>query len=134
MQSPAQVKTVCDRNGNCHLEGETDQNTLQCDPPLPGNTLAQVKTIVEQYLPGMADANVHYSKTNPDCLGKDHTCPTSLNRTKSRIPNFSERNVITLSKHVKKSIPDTGVTQTHHHFARLTIDGDGNLIKMVVSR
>jgi hypothetical protein len=93
-----------------------------------------VKSIVEQYLPGMADANIQFSRSHEDCSGENHSCPTSLNNTKSGIDGFIERNVVTLSKHVEKSISTSGETHTHYHYARLTIDGSGKLIKMAVSR
>ena len=134
MQPPAEVKTVCDRSGQCHLESDSTQHSLQNDPPLPSKTLAQVKSIVEQYLPGMADANVHCTQAHADCSGENHTCPTSLSNKKSSLPGFGERNVVTLSKHVEKSLSPSGETHTHRHYARLTIDGSGKLIKMVVSR
>jgi hypothetical protein len=134
VHAPATVKTVCDRNGQCHIESELTQHSLQENPPIPSKTLAQVKSIVEQYLPGMADANVQYSRTHEHCSGENHSCPTSLSNTKASLDKFTERNVVTLSKHVQKSISSSGATHTHYHFARLTIDGSGKLIKMAVSR
>ena len=134
IQTPATVKTVCDRSGQCHVESELTQHSLQENPPIPSKTLAQVKSIVEQYLPGMADANVQYSRTHEDCSGKNHSCPTSLSNTKASLDKFTKRNVVTLSKHVQKSISSSGATHNHYHYARLTIDGSGKLIKMAVSR
>ena len=134
INTPATVKTVCDRSGQCHVESELTQHSLQDNPPIPSKTLAQVKSIVEQYLPGMADANVQYSRAHEDCSGENHLCPTSLNKTKSGLDGVAERNVVTLSKHVEKSNSNSGETHTHYHYARLTIDGSGKLIKMAVSR
>ncbi|MBK5109460.1 MAG: hypothetical protein JJE12_15095, partial [Anaerolineales bacterium] len=68
------------------------------------------------------------------CTGEGHTCPTSTKGTKSRLGQKAENNVITLSKHVEKSVSPTGPVQTHHHYARLTIDDRGKVIKMAVSR
>ncbi len=134
VHTPATVKTVCDRSGQCHVESELTQHSLQENPPIPSKTLAQVKSIVEQYLPGMADANVQYSQTHKDCSGENHSCPTSLSNTKAGLGKITERNVVTLSKHVEKSNSPSGATHTHYHYARLTIDGSGKLIKMAVSR
>ena len=134
VHTPATVKTVCDRSGQCHVESELTQHSLQENPPIPSKTLAQVKSIVEQYLPGMVDANVQYSQTHKDCSGENHSCPTSLSNTKAGLGKITERNVVTLSKHVEKSNSSSGATHTHYHYARLTIDGSGKLIKMAVSR
>ncbi len=131
---PASVKTVCDRNGNCHMEGQDEPQPLQEKPSVPSKTLAQVKTIVEQYLPGMADAKIRYGRNQETCSGEGHTCHTSLNGTNSKNREILEHNVVTLSKHVEKVVSPSGDVQTHHHFARLTIDDGGKVIKMAVSR
>jgi tetratricopeptide (TPR) repeat protein len=131
---PSSVNTVCDRNGYCYPEPPGDSHPHHPNPPIPSKTLAQVKTIVAQYLPGMQDANIKYSRTQSRCSGKDHSCPTSINRMKSKSPEIPEYNVVTLSKHVSKTISSSGDVQTHHHFARLIIDDGGNVIKMAVSR
>jgi hypothetical protein len=134
LNSPANVNTVCDRHGNCTNELSNPPHPLKDNPPIPGKTLAQVKSIVEQYLPGMQDADISYSRSHATCTGEGHTCPTSTKGTKSRLGQKAENNVITLSKHVEKSVSPTGPVQTHHHYARLTIDDRGKVIKMAVSR
>jgi hypothetical protein len=134
MHPPASVNTVCDRNGNCNRGGQDEPPLLQEKPPIPSKTLAQVKSIVEQYLPGMKDAKIRYGRTQASCAGEGHSCPTSNNRSKAKSHEIREHNVVTLSKHVKKTISPSGNVQTHHHFARLTIDDGGNVIKMAVSR
>jgi tetratricopeptide (TPR) repeat protein len=134
LNSPANVNTVCDRLGNCKTEISNAPHPLQEKPPLPSKTLAQVKSIVEQYLPGMQDADVSFSRSHATCCGESHTCPTSTRSTKMRGSKKVENNVITLSKHVEKSLSPSGAVQTHHHYARLTIDDSGKVIKMAVSR
>ncbi len=134
MRAPASVTTVCDRNGNCQEEDQNPPHPLQENPPVPSKTLAQVKTIVEQYLPGMMDANVRCTRSHATCSGAGHTCPTSLNGAKSVSREIPEHNVVTLSKHVEKSLSPSGQVQTHHHFARVTIDDKGKIIKLSVSR
>jgi hypothetical protein len=134
MRKPAKLRTVCDRSGVCRTENEKASQTLQDNPPLPGKTLAQVKLIVEQYLPGMTDANVSYTHTKATCSGKDHSCPTSHSNSKSSPPFEVKRNVVTLSKQVLQSSSPSGACFTHHHFARLTVDEQGKVIKLVVSR
>jgi hypothetical protein len=132
MRKPAQLKTVCDRSGNCRTENENTSHTLQNNPPLPEQTLVQVKQIVEQYLPGMTDAKVNYSQTHATCSGKEHACPTS--HRKSSTPFDVNRNVVTLSKQVIQPSSSTGTSHTHRHYARLTVDEHGKVIKLVVSR
>jgi hypothetical protein len=132
MRKPAQLKTVCDRSGNCRTENENTSHTLQNNPPLPDRTLVQVKQIVEQYLPGMTDAKVSYSRTHATCSGKEHSCPTS--HRKSSTPFDVNRNVVTLSKQVIQPSSSTGTSHTHRHYARLTVDEHGKVIKLVVSR
>ncbi len=134
LNSPDNVNTVCGRHGNCKMEVSKPPHPLQDDPPIPSKTLAQVKSIVEQYLPGMQDADVSYSRSHANCAGEGHTCPTSTKVAKSRLGQKAENNVITLSKHVEKSISPKGPILTHHHYARLTIDDKGKVIKMAVSR
>jgi tetratricopeptide (TPR) repeat protein len=134
LNSPDNVNTVCGRHGNCKMEVSKPPHPLQDDPPIPSKTLAQVKSIVEQYLPGMQDADVSYSRSHANCAGEGHTCPTSTKVAKSRLGQKAENNVITLSKHVEKSISPKGPIHTHHHYARLTIDDKGKVIKMAVSR
>lgn len=134
VHAPASVHTVCDRNGNCQGEVQNTPHPLQENPPVPSKTLAQVKAIVEEYLPGMVDANVQYSRSHATCSGAGHSCPTSLNGGKAVSRKIPENNVVTLSKHVEKTISPSGLVQTHHHFARVTIDDKGKVIKMAVSR
>jgi len=134
MSAPASVNTVCDRNGNCQEEDLNPPHPLQENPPVPSKTLAQVKTIVEHYLPGMMDANVQYARSHATCSGAGHSCPTSLIGAKAVSREIPEHNVVTLSKHVEKSISPSGQVQTHHHFARVTIDDKGKIIKLAVSR
>lgn len=131
---PSSVNTVCDRDGNCSEDGRTMPVSLQEDPPIPGRTLAHVKTIVEQYLPGMRDANVQYGRNRVRCSGNGHSCPTSNHLTRVKSRDLPEHNVVTLSKYVDKTISPSGDIQRHHHFARLTIDEGGKVIKMAVSR
>ena len=134
LNAPANVNTVCDRHGNCKSEVRQPPHPLQENPPIPSKTLAQVKSIVEQYLPGMKDAEVSYARSHAACAGDGHTCPTSTKGGTGRVGQKAENNVITLSKHVQKSASPAGPVLTHHHFARLTIDDRGKVIKMAVSR
>ncbi len=133
-KSPTYVNTVCDKYGNCRHVSENEPHPLQEDPPIPSKTLAQVKIIVEEYLPGMRDANIQYTRSHATCSGDGHSCPTSLNGSKTTSQKIPENNVVTLSKRVEKSNSQSGTIQTHHHFARVTIDDKGKILKLAVSR
>lgn len=134
INAPSNVNTVCDRHGNCSNEIGNPPHSLQNNPPIPSKTLAQVKAIVEEYLPGMKDADISYTRSHATCAGNGHSCPTSTRGSISKAGRNAEHNIITLSKHVKKSLSPSGEVQTHHHYVRLKIDDQGKVIKMCVSR
>jgi tetratricopeptide (TPR) repeat protein len=134
IDAPSNVNTVCDRHGNCSNEIGNPPHSLQNKPPIPSKTMAQVKAIVEEYLPGMKDADISYTRSHATCAGNGHTCPTSTRGSISKTGRNAEHNIITLSKHVKKSLSPSGEVQTHHHYVRLKIDDQGKVIKMCVSR
>ncbi len=116
IKQPSNVKTICDRV----LEPETNQ-------VVPDEVLKYVKHVVSQYLPGMEDAQVSFSTERAECHSPGHTCPTS--QIKSRpLTRQPDRHLVTLSKQVQREC------HVHPHFARLTLDGQGKLVKLVVSR
>jgi hypothetical protein len=97
------------------------------DPAEPRETasaemLTYVKHVVEQYLPGMRDAKIDFRREsvplNPESPG-----PSGKS---SRITR--ERKLVILSKSIAHS------NQIHKHYARLTLDEQGKLVKLVVSR
>lgn len=108
-----ELPTVCDRE--------------LPDEPAPSEVLTYVRHVVSQYLPGMEDARVHYSSEHAVCRG-GHACPTS--QLHSKQPPFMEpdRQVVTLEK---AYVVDERV---HSQYARLTLDAEGKLVKLVVSR
>jgi hypothetical protein len=95
---------------------------------LQPETFDRVKTIVSQYLPGLADAKAQVHSQHCGCEGRDHTCPCSQLGMKSAPADGQQTVVVTLSKHV----PDSG--RDHVHFARLTLDSTGKVLKLAVSR
>jgi hypothetical protein len=117
LKSPAQVKTVCDRSE----EADTPE-------PIPPEVLSYVKHVVSQYLPGMSDAEVRINREHAGCLGHGHQCPTAEMGRKARPKQAPSRQVVTLSKTVQQS------AFVHRHYARLTLDAQGKLVKLVVSR
>ena len=99
--------------------------------PVPKDVLASVRKVVAQYLPGMSDAQLSFSQEREQCNGKEHTCPTSqleVKQEKSPRDHKVSRRLVLLSKHVTRS---EGV---HPQYARLTLDDQGKLVKLVVSR
>jgi len=114
---PAQMKTVCALAGPDLSEEEFEPLVLE-----------KVRSIVADYLPGMTDASCKFHPQKHTCDGSDHACPThQLELSKS--PKVSRPTfVVTFSKHV----PDGALR--HPHFARLTMDNQGKVLKLAVSR
>jgi hypothetical protein len=96
--------------------------------------MAQVKRFVEEYLPGFKDAELAFSRPHLDCAGQDHDSPASKITAKSLPKGSLDRNVITLKKQIITPPSDTTSSHTHRHFARLTLDEDGTIVKLAVSR
>jgi tetratricopeptide (TPR) repeat protein len=117
LKPPAQVKTVCDR---C-------EETVDSQPLAP-EVMDYVKHVVSQYLPGMADASLALTQEHSSCHSEAHSCPTAQMGSKAVPSQPPERRVVTLSKQVQKG------SGLHRHYARLTLDAQGKLVKLVVSR
>jgi hypothetical protein len=96
--------------------------------------MAQVKQVVEQYLPGFRDAEIRYSKPHLRNAGQDHKDAAVQFGAKSQPDILPARSVITLRKQVKTLKDDAKPGYLHQHFARLTLDGEGKVIKMAISR
>ncbi len=90
--------------------------------------LSTVKSIVSRYLPGMVDADLRIRRQQHTWHGDDHACPTNQVGIKSGRQIAGQRMVVTLAK----SIPE-GARQ-HTHYARLTLDDTGKVLKLAVSR
>ncbi|KAA3648659.1 MAG: hypothetical protein DWQ07_00230 [Chloroflexi bacterium] len=112
-QAPS-VKTICDRSDG--PEGM----------PVPNEVLYSVKKIVKSYLPGMENAAVSYTQEHVECDG--HECPTTQLGAKSHPEGHPQRRLVTLSKH----IPGEGTR--HPRYARITLNKEGKVVKMAVSR
>jgi hypothetical protein len=115
---PAEVKTVCDRSN------------LTTD--IPSATLLHVKHVVKRYLPGMEDAEMILSTEKDICNGDGHDCPTAHFGSKVREENLGKRHVVTLSKQLEVA-QNSGKT-VHRHYARVTFDKTGKMVKLAVSR
>jgi hypothetical protein len=117
-QTSTQVKTVCDRSN------------LTTDIPSP--TLIHVKHVVKRYLPGMEDAEMVLSTEKDVCRGEGHQCATAQFGSKVRGEHLHQRHVVTLSK--KFEIPQNSGKIVHRHYARVTFDKSGKMVKLAVSR
>ncbi len=92
------------------------------DSDLPYEVMTQVKSIVEQYLPGLKDAK--YS------IAKQFMTANSSGKSihKHHSGNIDDHTVVTVSKEYNVT------SRLHLHYARLTFDGKGKVIKLAVSR
>jgi hypothetical protein len=116
--TPAEVKTVCDRSN------------LTTD--IPSATLMHVKHVVKRYLPGMEDAEMILSTEKGICSGDDHQCATAQFGKKTHEEKLGHRHVVTLSK--KLEIPKHAGKTIHRHYARVTFNKSGKMVKLAVSR
>ncbi len=117
-QTPAEVKTVCDRSN------------LTTD--IPSATLMHVKHVVKRYLPGMEDAEMVLSSEKKICSGEGHNCPTAQLGSKVHEETLGQRHVVTLSK--KLEVQENSGKTIHRHYARVTFDKSGKMVKLAVSR
>jgi hypothetical protein len=157
LKPPASIKTVCDRDcqamqANLGKVGSTETASDTGTHRIPDETLAQVKKVLEKYLPGMVDAEIIYTYERASCAGKGHTCPTSSLGRKTTPDWLPERSVVTFAKQIIQTAgsegqndngnsteaegngKDRAIHHVHRHFARLTLDGEGKVVKMAVSR
>lgn len=115
-QRPKTMKTACAKGGSTH------------EQELNAQEKARVEEIVARYLPGMSGASCTIRDQHQGCQGDDHVCP-SIQVGMKGLPQAGVRTkVISLSK----KIPYQGVE--HPHFARVTLDQAGRVLKLAVSR
>jgi hypothetical protein len=87
------------------------------DDELPGALSKQVKKAMEKYLPGLHDAQIQINKSAFD---------QGSGSAKSK---SNERYVVTMKKSIEMQD-----SITHLHYARMTFDSKGKLIKFTTSR
>jgi len=115
---PKMMQTSCALGGPTMNEFDLDEESRQ-----------RVKSIVSRYLPGMAGAACSIHPQHAGCNSDDHQCPSHQLGIKA-IPASPDREtvVVTLSKHYAAD------SRHHPHFARLTLDKSGKVLKLAVSR
>ncbi len=114
---PKQMKTVCALGVG---------NLTDLDDPAE---IDRVKTIVSKYLPGMADAQCRiHPQPVYGCESNEHQCPSNQLGIKRLVAGEQSARVYTFAKHVVDG------SRRHAHFARLTLDSSGKVLKFSVSR
>ncbi|MBN2045167.1 MAG: hypothetical protein JW757_09125 [Anaerolineales bacterium] len=92
----------------------SDKANLVDNSQVPEEVIRQVKGIVEDYLPGMQGAKFSFAEGQATDPKVAKSTPT--------------RKVITLSKQIVKD------ETTHNYHARITLNGEGKMTKLAVSR
>jgi Flp pilus assembly protein TadD len=114
---PAKMKTACALAGP-----GIDPDEIE---PI---MMSKVRSIVSDYLPGMADAICKINPQHQMCNGVDHVCPTHQLKLQKEVTGDQPTVVVSFSKHIS-------VGQNRHpHYARLTLDKHGKVLKLAVSR
>ncbi|MCC6192393.1 MAG: tetratricopeptide repeat protein [Anaerolineales bacterium] len=115
--------TVCDKTSQPGPPG----GSVDVTPEM----VSQIKAAVARYLPGMEDARVQVARSQSVCQGTDHACPTAQLSRRAKQPARVRplaATVVTLSKTIRTS------ARRHPHYARLTLDDQGVVVKVAVSR
>jgi len=94
--------------------------------PVPAEVMDGVRQAVAKYLPGMSDASIAFVCEEEQQGQPGAVAPQSMGKRKYWKVDY--RKLVTLSKHVKRS------EEIHPEIARLTLDDQGKLVKLVVSR
>ena len=102
---------------------DSDLDTTIDNSEVPADVSQQVKKMVEKYLPGLHNAQMHVNKSSAEQASESG----DMGKTKKSVNG--ERYYVTL----QKSITANQQTQ-HHHFARMTFDKKGKLVKFATSR
>lgn len=109
------VNAICDR-------AEGHDMPIQ---DLPEETLATVKSVVAEYLPGMLESKATFSHEHTECQGHNCTLPHVHRKAMGLAPT---RSLVTLSKKVASGEFE------HPQYARITMDSKGKVVKLAVSR
>jgi hypothetical protein len=92
-----------------------------------------VKHVVKRYLPGMEDAEMMLSTEKQELNWNELPGgPGQIEGKQVQTENLAQRQVVTLSK--KLEIPQNGGKTVHRHYARVTFDKSGKMVKLAVSR
>lgn len=95
-------------------------------PRISEDLLIQVKHLVKGYLPGMANAKITIAEEHTQCSG--HDCPTRHLPHAIHPKKLPAHRVVTLTKQVAPG------GHSHTQVARITMDKNGEVVKLAVSR
>jgi len=107
------VKTISDYD----MQSSSDNSEM------PKQVNKQVKKVVEKYLPGLENAQMQFKKSATSQVSKTGS------EDQPNLTETPERYVVTLRKSY-----DGNQHTAHHHFARMTFDKKGKLVKFSTSR
>jgi len=117
LRVPVNVRMVCDIKANGEVE---------CTAK---GAVAEAKHMLKEYLPGVENADVsisqEYQIDNAYFKRKGFDSTTS---SRSYAKGKAGRTVVTLTKQAKTN------ARTHHHYARVTLDKHGKMVKLAISR
>lgn len=114
---PTSMKTACSLGGPVVEAAQLGTETQE-----------RVKSIVSRYLPGMEGASCTIHGQHHGCDSDDHWCPSHQLGIKGLPQRDDQAMVVTLAKRIQ-----SGETE-HPHYARLTMDREGKVLKLAVSR
>jgi hypothetical protein len=100
-----------------------DMQSSSDDSEMPKQVNKQVKKVVEKYLPGLENAQMQFKKSGISLASKTGS------DDQANVTETPERYVVTLRKSY-----DGNQHTAHHHFARMTFDKKGKLVKIATSR
>jgi hypothetical protein len=110
------VNAVCDKS----------RSGSQSKQELPAETVDTVRAVVAKYLPGMVESQITLSHEHTQCEG--HDCPIPHHQSSSSSTLAPNRHLVTLSKRVPVN------SKQHPSYARITMDSNGKVVKLAVSR
>ncbi len=104
-----------------HLSVKASSEAVAASENVPNRVtkeiLRDVKSLVEAYLPGLDTARVSISEETVQSEGRKKITQEDTNRV-----------VVTISKEVRFA------NRIHHHYARATVDANGKVVKLALSR
>lgn len=117
-ERPVTPSTACALGDDCVVE-----------PVQGGISVQAARAIVARYLPGMRDSICRIRPQQPICAGEGHFCPSQQLGSKSTAyPGPAGTLVVTFERRVQEG------HRSHAHFARLTVERGGKMLKLAVSR
>jgi hypothetical protein len=95
---------------------------------VPIEVLREVKQVVEEYLPGLSDAEIHVRRQEVPMVMSENGDRYADPVAKIHGESAEQQVLVTMKKNV------TVAQHVHHHFARVTLDPQGKMVKLAVSR